>query len=68
MTSDQHAENDWLCDKCDYHEKITSLNYFSILFDENEFSEVASHLISGDPLDFTDTKAYKDRIKTTINK
>ena len=68
MTSEQHAENDWLCDKCDYHEKITSLNYFSILFDENEFSEVASHLISGDPLEFTDTKAYKDRIKTTINK
>jgi acetyl-CoA carboxylase carboxyl transferase subunit beta len=68
VTSDQHAENDWLCDKCDYHEKITSLNYFSILFDENEFSEVASHLISGDPLEFTDTKAYKDRIKTTINK
>ncbi len=68
MTSEQHAENDWLCDKCDYHEKITSLNYFSILFDENEFTEVASHLISGDPLEFTDTKAYKDRIKTTINK
>lgn len=68
MTSDQHAENDWLCEKCDYHEKITSLNYFSILFDENEFEEVASHLISGDPLEFTDTKAYKDRIKTTINK
>lgn len=68
MTSEQHAENDWLCDKCDYHEKITSLNYFSILFDENEYSEVASHLISGDPLEFTDTKAYKDRIKTTINK
>mgnify|MGYP002145778127 CR=1 FL=1 len=68
MTSDQHAEDDWLCEKCDYHEKITSLNYFSILFDENEFEEVASHLISGDPLEFTDTKAYKDRIKTTINK
>ncbi len=68
MTSDQHAENDWLCEKCDYHEKITSRNYFSILFDENEFEEVASHLISGDPLEFTDTKAYKDRIKTTINK
>jgi acetyl-CoA carboxylase carboxyl transferase subunit beta len=68
MTSDQHAENDWLCDKCDYHEKITSLNYFSILFDDNQFTEVAAHLISGDPLEFTDTKAYKDRIKTTINK
>lgn len=68
VTSEQHAENNWVCDKCRYHEKINSRQYFSILFDDNEFVEVAPNLRSGDPLEFTDTKSYKDRIKTTITK
>jgi acetyl-CoA carboxylase carboxyl transferase subunit beta len=68
VTTDQHADQNWVCDKCGYHDKIGSLQYFSILFDENEFEEVAANLTSGDPLEFTDTKSYKDRIKTTIAK
>jgi acetyl-CoA carboxylase carboxyl transferase subunit beta len=68
LTSEEHAEHNWVCDKCGYHEKISSLQYFSILFDENEFEEVASHMTSADPLEFKDTKAYKDRIKSTIAK
>jgi acetyl-CoA carboxylase carboxyl transferase subunit beta len=68
LTSEEHAEHNWVCDKCGYHEKISSLQYFSILFDENEFEEVASQMTSADPLEFKDTKAYKDRIKTTIAK
>jgi acetyl-CoA carboxylase carboxyl transferase subunit beta len=57
-----------VCDKCQYHEKLGSLEYFYILFDDNDFEEIAANMISGDPLKFTDTKAYKDRIKTTIAK
>jgi acetyl-CoA carboxylase carboxyl transferase subunit beta len=68
LTSEEHAEHNWVCDKCAYHEKINSLQYFSILFDENEFEEVAAHMTSADPLEFKDTKSYKDRIKTTIAK
>ena len=68
VTSEEHAENDWVCNKCDYHEKIGSREYFSILFDENEFTEVAANLTSADPLEFRDTKSYKDRIRTTIQK
>lgn len=68
VTSDEHAEHNWVCIKCGYHEKIGSREYFSILFDENEFVEIAPKLTSGDPLQFTDTKSYKDRIRTTINK
>ena len=68
MTSEHHSDNNWVCDKCQYHEKLGSLEYFYILFDENEFEEIAANMISGDPLQFTDTKAYKDRIKTTIAK
>ncbi|MDB5275005.1 MAG: acetyl-CoA carboxylase carboxyltransferase subunit beta, partial [Chitinophagaceae bacterium] len=42
--------------------------YFSILFDNNEFTELAPNLTSGDPLNFTDTKKYSDRLKDTIKK
>jgi acetyl-CoA carboxylase carboxyl transferase subunit beta len=68
VTSDQHAEQDWVCEKCDYHEKINSRQYFSVLFDDNQYEEIAGHLTSGDPLNFVDTKGYKDRVKTTITK
>jgi acetyl-CoA carboxylase carboxyl transferase subunit beta len=68
LTSEEHAEHNWVCDKCGYHDKINSLQYFSILFDENEFTEVAANMTSADPLKFQDTKSYKDRIKTTIAK
>jgi acetyl-CoA carboxylase carboxyl transferase subunit beta len=68
LTSEEHAEHNWVCDKCGYHEKISSLQYFSILFDENEFAEIASNMTSSDPLEFKDTKSYKERIKTTIAK
>jgi acetyl-CoA carboxylase carboxyl transferase subunit beta len=68
MTSEQHADNNWVCDKCQYHDKIGSREYFSILFDDNEFVEIAPNMTSGDPLEFVDTKNYKERIKTTIKK
>jgi len=68
MTSDEHAENLWVCSKCEFHDRIGSAEYFGILFDNHEAVEVAAGLTSGDPLEFTDTKAYKDRIKTTIAK
>jgi acetyl-CoA carboxylase carboxyl transferase subunit beta len=68
MTSDEHAENFWVCNKCEFHDRIGSAEYFGILFDNHEAVEVAAGLTSGDPLEFTDTKAYKDRIKTTIAK
>ncbi len=68
LTSEEHADHNWVCDKCHHHEKIGSLQYFSILFDENEFSEIAPNLTSADPLQFTDVKSYKDKVKTTIAK
>jgi acetyl-CoA carboxylase carboxyl transferase subunit beta len=68
MTSDEHAENLWVCGKCEFHDRIGSAEYFGILFDNHEAVEVAAGLTSGDPLEFTDTKNYKERIKTTIAK
>jgi acetyl-CoA carboxylase carboxyl transferase subunit beta len=47
----------------EYHVKIGSQEYFEILFDNNEFTELDTNMESADPLKFTDTKAYPKRIK-----
>lgn len=65
MTSDDHAKNLWVCAKCQYHERIGSAEYFSFLFDEGKFKEIAADLVAGDPLHFQDTKKYTDRLAQT---
>lgn len=49
----------------DYHVRIGSAEYFEVLFDNNEFTELDTNMESGDPLKFVDTKAYPKRIKET---
>ena len=47
----------------EYHVKIGSQEYFEILFDNNEFTELDADMESADPLKFTDTKPYPKRVK-----
>lgn len=68
IATDDHVKNLWVCDNCAYHEKIAAIDYFHILYDNQEFEEFATDLTSGDPLLFEDTKKYADRIQTTIKK
>ncbi|NMC98646.1 MAG: acetyl-CoA carboxylase carboxyltransferase subunit beta [Bacteroidales bacterium] len=60
--------NLWVCPKCNYHFRIGSEQYFSILFDKGSFKEYDKKMKSGDPLEFTDTKKYSERINSTIKK
>ncbi|MBL3654857.1 acetyl-CoA carboxylase, carboxyltransferase subunit beta [Fulvivirga sediminis] len=48
-----------------YHVRIGSKEYFEILFDENEFTELDENMESADPLKFKDSKPYPDRIKAS---
>ena len=57
-----------VCAKCDHHERIGSEDYFQILFDEGRYKEFFDKIISADPLEFVDTKTYKDRIKAAQEK
>lgn len=52
----------------DYHVRIGSKEYFEILFDNNEFTELDTDMESADPLKFKDTKPYPKRIKETQEK
>ncbi|MBK9283318.1 MAG: acetyl-CoA carboxylase carboxyltransferase subunit beta [Sphingobacteriaceae bacterium] len=67
-TSDEHVQNKHVCIDCGYHERIGSKEYFEIIFDNNAFTELHENLVSGDPLNFTDTKKYTSRLKDTVNK
>lgn len=60
--------NFWCCPKCNHHFRIGSNEYISFLFDEGSFKELDKKMKSGDPLHFTDTKKYPDRVNATIKK
>ena len=67
-TVQDHTANKYVCSECGYHEKIGSKEYFEVLFDNNQFTELHENLVSGDPLNFSDTKKYTDRLTDTIRK
>ena len=65
FTQADFVKNAFVCDRCSHHEKIGSEEYFQILFDDGKYTELDAKLSSGDPLKFTDTKNYVDRVKAT---
>jgi acetyl-CoA carboxylase carboxyl transferase subunit beta len=58
----------WVCHKCGYHFRIGSNEYISLLIDKGTFKEYDKKMRSADPLQFEDTKKYKDRINAAIKK
>ena len=66
--SKEHTENFSVCSHCNYHDRIGSAEYFELLFDDNNFEELDSNLVAADPLEFEDTKKYKDRLIITKDK
>src|SRR5690606_37788619 len=64
----EQIENQYVCHYCDYHLRIGSAAYFSILFDDNQFTELFPDLTAGDPLQFVDSKPYSERLVESQNK
>jgi acetyl-CoA carboxylase carboxyl transferase subunit beta len=64
-TTAEHERALWTCPKCNHHERIGSAEYFEVLFDGGQFTELDASLSSGDPLHFVDTKPYPSRIAAT---
>ncbi len=56
-------ENLMVCVNCNYHFRMPAEERIKLLFKENEYSEIELDKISDDPLNFTDKKKYKDRLK-----
>ncbi len=64
----QLEQNFFTCQKCGYHFRIGSKEYFEILLDEKTFKETDAKIRSVDPLGFVDTKKYSDRLKESVRK
>ncbi|MHA3787774.1 acetyl-CoA carboxylase, carboxyltransferase subunit beta [Flavobacterium hauense] len=68
VDAEELARNFYVSPEDGYHVRIGSKEYFSILFDDNEFSEFDKNMTSKDTLKFVDTKKYGDRIKDATEK
>tara|TARA_E500000178_G_C16813838_1_gene658234 strand:- start:7 stop:873 length:867 start_codon:yes stop_codon:yes gene_type:complete len=55
-----------VCPECGHHHKIDAESYFKILFDDQKFTKLFNNISPADPLNFQDTKKYKDRIEKAI--
>lgn len=64
----EQVENKYVCHYCDYHLRIGSKEYFEVLFDDNSFVELSANLTSGDPLNFSDSKPYTERLAESYKK
>ena len=51
------------CPKCSYHFKMGARARLKMLFDDGRYVEHDANLASTDPLQFRDTKSYRDRLK-----
>ncbi|WP_313374768.1 acetyl-CoA carboxylase, carboxyltransferase subunit beta [Chishuiella sp.] len=63
IETEELKANMYVSPEDDHHVQIGSQEYFEILFDEGKYKELDTKVESKDPLNWTDTKPYKDRLK-----
>jgi acetyl-CoA carboxylase carboxyl transferase subunit beta len=57
--------NAYVCPDDGFHVRIGSKEYFELLFDNNEFTELDKDMNSADPLKFVDSRSYVKRVEET---
>ncbi|NLP57350.1 acetyl-CoA carboxylase, carboxyltransferase subunit beta [Lutibacter sp. B1] len=68
VDTEELKENYYVSPEDGYHVRIGSAEYFEILFDDNTYTEFDKNMVSKDPLKFTDTKKYTERLKEAYEK
>jgi len=61
-------ENLWVCNSCGKHHRISCRQRFDILFGKNAYQILETPNPEEDPLEWVDTKSYKDRLKIAREK
>mgnify|MGYP001329239929 FL=1 len=61
-------ENLFVCNSCGKHHRITCKQRFDIIFGKNTYQILETPNPAEDPLEWIDTKSYKDRLKTARKK
>jgi acetyl-CoA carboxylase carboxyl transferase subunit beta len=52
-----------VCTHCNYHFRFGARNRLDSLFNDGEYEKLDEEVISTDPLEFVDTKPYKERLE-----
>ena len=55
-------ENLWVCSSCGKHHRITPRQRFDIIFGKNNYEVLKTPIPQDDPLNWSDSKSYKDRL------
>ena len=61
-------ENLWVCPSCNKHHRISPRQRFDIIFGKNNYEILKTPIPQDDPLNWSDAKPYKDRLKTARKK
>lgn len=67
-TISELGENKFVCPKCEYHHRIGSDEYFDIIFDDSQYTELFANIKSKDYLNFVDLKPYNKRLEDAYAK
>jgi acetyl-CoA carboxylase carboxyl transferase subunit beta len=59
------AKNAEVCPRCQLHFPISVMSRIAFHFDDGSFRETDAGVRGGDPLEFRDSKKYKDRLKAS---
>ena len=57
-----------VCPKCDHHFQLSRKDRFSLLIEPDSFEEWDNDLVSADPLGFTGTASYEDKLESNRTK
>lgn len=68
ITNKDLEENMMVCPQCDYHFRIGARERIKQLFDEDSFVEMFENVLPTDPLNFTDTEPYSERLEKAKEK
>ena len=61
-------ENMWVCPYCNKHHRINCRQRFDIFFGKNNYQILETPIPADDPLNWVDTKSYKERLKIARKK
>jgi len=61
-------DNLWVCPSCNKHHRLNCQQRFDIVFGKNNYDVLKTPIPQDDPLNWSDTKSYKDRLKSARKK
>ncbi len=68
LRAEDFTSNHEVCPECGHHDRLSGEAWIELLVDPGSFVELDTGIVSKDPLKFTDSKRYPDRLLATRKK